>query len=289
MPEIVDEVNVGRWKEIATSARWSLRVLSQVRDPAEGSPFDEVNPIHTEKASDWCRGFLDASAEHMGHWADFAAPLKWHPEHVVNHTFRPTQTLARAAMESAAQAVWIMAPDRPYECARRHLCLIRWDYSEYRKSLPANRKHIAREQDKRLLDGVRQHFAEDQLRPPNYLSVLRDTASVVGRDPDEVEVIWRASSGSAHGKRWPAHALQRVTPGDEYEPGQFRTLLMPDPRAMTRALDIADALLTYGVSRFLQLSGTDFAAAHQDAMQWLQSVVPMTAGADSPASPDAPQ
>lgn len=119
--------------------------------------------------------------------------------------------------------------------------------------------------------------------------MLRDTASVVDRDPDEVEVIWRASSGSAHGKRWPAHALQRITPGEEYEPGQFRTLLMPDPEAMTRALDIADALLTYGVSRFLQLSGTDFAAAHQDAMQWLQSVVPMTAGADSPASPPAPE
>lgn len=178
-----------------------------------------------------------------------------------------------------------LAPDRPYVCARRHLCLIRWDNSEYRRSLPADRKHVARDQDQRLLEGVREHFAEHQLRPPNYLSVLRDTASVVDRDPDEVEVIWRASSGSAHGKRWPAHALQRVTPGEEYEPGQFRTMLMPDPNAMTRALDIADALLTYGVSRFLQLSGADFAAAHQDAMQWLQSVVPMSAASDSPVAP----
>ncbi|MGJ9412404.1 hypothetical protein ACHAAC_06805 [Aeromicrobium sp. CF4.19] len=288
MPEVVDEANVARWKEIATSSRWSLRVLSQVGDPADGSPFAQVNMVHTEKASDWCRGFLDASAEHMRHWADFAAPLKWHPDHVVTHTFRPTQTLARAAMESAAQAVWIMAPDDPNECIRRHLCLIRWDYSEYRKSLPADRKAIAREQDQRLLESVSAHFTEDQLRPPSYLSVLRETASVVRRDPDEVEAVWRASSGSAHGKRWAAHALQRVTPGEEYEPGQFRALLMPDPTAMTRALDVADALLTYGVSRFLQQSGADFAAAHQDAMQWLESVVPMRRGDDASVPGDDP-
>lgn len=274
MPEIVDEVNVLRWKEIATSTRWSQRVLSQVSDPADGSPFAEVNAMHTERVSDWCRGFLDASAEHMSHWADFAAPLKWHADHVVNHTFRPTQTLARAAMESAAQAVWIMSSNRSDECARRHLQLIRWDYSEYRKSLPQDRKHIAREQDRRLLEDVREHFAEDELRPPNYLSVLRETASTVDRDPDEVEAIWRASSGSAHGKRWPTLALQLAMPGEEFEPGQFRTLLMPDPDAMTRALSIADGLLTYGVSRFLQLSGADVTAAHQDAMQWLEAVVP---------------
>ncbi|GAA2736398.1 hypothetical protein GCM10009867_21000 [Pedococcus aerophilus] len=280
MREVVDEANVGRWKEIATSTRWTLRVLSQVGDPVDSSPFTTLNAVYPEKASDWCRGFLEASAEHMRHWADFAAPLKWHPDHVVTHTFRPAQTLARAAMESASQAVWIMSPNEAEECARRHLCLVRWDYAEYRKSLAQDEKHLARELDQRLLAAVQEHFPEEALRMPNYLTVLRETAGVVGRDPNEVESIWRASSGSAHGKRWPALTLQRSTPGREYEPGQFRTTIMPDPDAMTRALELADALLSYGAMRFLQLSGIDFMSAHQDAITWVESLLPRVDGVD---------
>jgi hypothetical protein len=277
MLEAVDDENLARWKVIATSTRWSMHVLSQVGDPTEASPFAKLDSLYAEKSSDWCRGFLGASVEHMRHWADFAAPLKWHPDHVVTHTLRPTQTLARAAMESAAQAVWVMAPNDSYECTRRHLCLIRWDYEEYRKSLPQDRKDIAREQDRRLLEHVREDFSEEQLRPPSYLSVLRDSASVVARGADHVEAVWRASSGTAHGKRWPALALQRLSPGEEFEPGQFRTLLMPDATAMTSALDIADAFLAYGVQRFVQFSGADFEALHADAMQWLETVIPRNA------------
>lgn len=73
-----------------------------------------------------------------------------------------------------------MAPDRPHECSRRHLCLIRWDYSEDRKSLPADRKHIAREQDERLLEVVREHFTEDQLRPTTCRCCVTRPAWLIG-------------------------------------------------------------------------------------------------------------
>jgi hypothetical protein len=124
----VDEPTLQRWKEFAASARWCSRVLSQVGDPLEQSNFRQVNDLYLpEKASDWCRGYLQAAVDHLEFWADFVAPLKFHPEHTVGHRFRPVQSLARAAMEAAAQAVWVMSADTPVESLRRHLSQIRWD------------------------------------------------------------------------------------------------------------------------------------------------------------------
>lgn len=279
----VDEESLQRWKEVAVGARWAARVLSQTGDPTPTSNFAAIDKLcPNEKASVWCRGYLDASVEHMSFWADFVAPLRFHPEHRVVHQFRPVQSLARAAIESSAQALWLLLGDGPKECARRHLSLMRWDVEELRKSLPLTQKVQAKDVDAGLVAMVAAVFTEDEIRPPaGYLYLIRDVASRIGRDPDESERIWRAASGSAHGKRWPAIELQTHVRGEEYEPGQFRSIAVPDPDAITRVVDLADQMLAKAVTVFLQYSGADFNAAHKDAIRWLASISPLKEGVDA--------
>lgn len=130
----VDEEVSRAWVEVAQGARLSSHMLSNIGDPADDSNFSVITAMYPwEKASDWCRSYLSAALEHLKLWADYAAPLKFHPQHEVTHSFRPAYTLARAALEASSQAVWMTASTSPRECAVRHLSLIRWDFEEHRK------------------------------------------------------------------------------------------------------------------------------------------------------------
>jgi hypothetical protein len=56
-------------------------ILQHIGDPPPESNFALVNSLYAnEKASDWHRSYLAAALEHLIVWADFAAPLKFHPE-----------------------------------------------------------------------------------------------------------------------------------------------------------------------------------------------------------------
>ena len=137
---VPSEVSVG-FTEVAQGARLTDRMVKACGDPSPGSNFAHVNDLYPfEKVSDRARHYVTAALEHMVMWADFAAPLKFHPDQTTTFTMRPTFALAPAALETAAQAVWLMDTQDPVECVRRHLRLIRWDLSEHRKMrLPPNR------------------------------------------------------------------------------------------------------------------------------------------------------
>ena len=278
----VGEAASRAWTEVAQGSRMSNHMLQAMPDPAPGSKFAKVNAEYPfEKASDWHRSYLAAALEHLILWADIAAPLKFHPEHEVTFSFRPAHTLGRAAMEAASQAIWVTSGDTAQECGRRHLSLIRWDYLEHRKSEsdPQVKARVA-ERDAVLLKRVADSFAEADLRPPSHLSVLRAAAPVAGLDPDKVEAVWRAASGAAHGKTWASLALQHVVPLDEYEPGQFRTLRVPDSGPMTEVLKVAEHMTAHGVLRHADFCGVDIAAILERARVWLAGVIPYREDAD---------
>ena len=278
----VDQEARQAWTEVAASARMSKHMLRSTGDPRPGSNFAQINDLYRfEKASDWHRSFLDAAVEHLVMWADFAAPLKFHADHAVTFTFRPAHTLARAALESASLAVWMSSGGTAEECARRHLSLIRWDFEEHRKSRSdASFKQRVKDADAELLRRVEGTFAEADVRPPSQLAVLRAAAPVTGIDPDEVESVWRAASGAAHGKTWTTLAMQHVALLDEYEPGHFRTLRLPDTAQMANSLRIADAMTTYGVLRHADFSGADIPQLLEEARFWLASVTPFRDASD---------
>src|ERR1700691_88410 len=93
----LDEENQRSWVEIAQSIRVSDRLLSQLSDPRDGSNFSQAEQwFPFEKVSVRARAYLEAALEHLLLWADHAAPLLFHPDHVTKFTLRPAHTLARA-------------------------------------------------------------------------------------------------------------------------------------------------------------------------------------------------
>jgi hypothetical protein len=242
-------------------------ILSQVGDPTRTSNFETINDHYPpERSSDWCREFLSAGLEHMVLWADHVAPLRFHEEAVVTHTFRPMQTLSRAAMESAAQAVWVMDGGSARDCARRHICLLLEDLDEQRKAATGDeRKSCLKRARQIVLDRLSPHLEKrDVGQFPGYMNVVKKAAAMLAAkgsadadlvDPAVVERLWRASAGSAHGKRWPSFELQIVDPGTEISAGRFEAHRAPDPVAISRILNLANSILTYGVLRFADFSG----------------------------------
>lgn len=271
------------WAEVANGARMTNHMLTSMPSLTAASNFAQIDAVYAyEKASDWHRAYLAAALEHLVVWADFAAPLRFHPEHEVTFTFRPAHTLGRAAMEAASQAVWMTAGGTAQECARRRLALIRWDYAEHRKSqADLTFKERIAQLDARLLDRASDVFDESDLRPPSHLTVLRAAAPVVGLDPDEVEEVWRAASGAAHGRNWASIALQHVVPLEEYEPGHLKTLRVPDPGPMTDVLRIAEKMTTYGVLRHADFRQADIGRMIEQSRLWLSSVIPFRDDADA--------
>lgn len=243
-------------------------------DPAPGSNFDQVNRLYPfEKVSDRARHYVSAAVEHMNMWADFVAPRKFHPEQTTLINMRPVYALSRAALETAAQAVWLMDTTDPIECVRRHLSLIRWDLQEHRKSRsdPEHKKRVTA-RDQELLGRVASVFTADQIRPPDgYLAVIKDACRPedlkLGRA--DAERVWRAMSGAAHGMYWTNLDLTIVEQGEEYEPGHFRTTALPDPDGMAEALNAAEKVVSYAALRFLDYMGADIAALMAKARQRL--------------------
>ncbi|MGP9684166.1 hypothetical protein, partial [Brachybacterium sp. AOP3-A1-3] len=183
------------------------------------------------------------------------------------------------AMEAASQALWITAGGTPRECARRHISLIRWDYEEYRKSgADIQFKKRVKERDENLLARVKSDFTESELKPPGHLQVLREAAPAAALNADHVEAIWRAASGAAHGRAWPALALQHVVPLREYEPGQYTTFRIPDTNAMTDVLNIADAITSRAVLDHAGSCGADVGKLIKDAGLALSRQIPLRDG-----------
>lgn len=279
----VDEKNTRAWTEIAQGARLHNHMFSAVADPAPGSNFEMINAIYPhEKASDWSRAYVVAAYEHLIHWADFIAPFKFHEDQTTRQTLRPAYTLARAALEASAQAVWMLEGGSVKECARRHLSLIRWDFDEHRKSKASDEdKQKVKDREAVLIERCAEIFTEPETRKPNgYLPVIRDAAQYIDTDPDELERIWRAASGAAHGKYWPSLDLQYVLLGDEYEPGHHRTTRVPDADGITEVLKVAYDMSSVASRRYAHHAGADVNALYIRARQWLIEQVTLKDDAD---------
>jgi len=89
------------WVAVAHGARLSARLLANVRQPTANSGFAQLDELYPfDSVAVFTRGYLSASLEHLLLWADYAAPLTFHPEQEVNFALRPAYTLARAALVS---------------------------------------------------------------------------------------------------------------------------------------------------------------------------------------------
>lgn len=68
-----------------------------------------------------------AAIDHLVVWANIVAPQTVFEGMIVRNPPRAHYTLARAGLESAAQAVWVLDPDASSERVHRHLRLLYHD------------------------------------------------------------------------------------------------------------------------------------------------------------------
>lgn len=248
---------IDRWKEIAVSARVHEYALARLDLPEPGSRVTHASRfVPGYPVDEWCRSFLTAAYDHLLLWADYTVPLGESDAQIVVR-LRPALTIARAAMESAAQAVWVLSATDPREMAVRHIRLFLWDLDEQQKAAttPEWKKTV---KDGRLASLAFLGIEEKDFKAPTYLDVIKGAAkwaAVVADDhrlddPAHVERVWRSCAGAAHGKRWPALELMTA-----YAAEDGTHVVGPDPAVITHALDIADAFASVGALTLAQKSG----------------------------------
>ena len=291
----VDREQSRSWVEVAHSARLMRDLLAETPPAIDGSPFNIIDEELPQSCEKWCRSYLSSALEHLGMWADYVAPLTFHPDAIAHHDARPAQTLARAALESASQAVWVMASRDPREVLRRHLSLVLADWAEQRKAeIDPERKADLKQQRLHLLDILKSHGVK--VEDPSYLTLVMEAAHEVRTnlsdgdlgDPGQIERLWRASAGSAHGKMWPSLEL-RVSVEVDGRPFSF-----PDADAMSAILVLANRVTQYGVLRFIDYAGHEPQLAERlraTSLRWYARI-PKVAGAperleDVPGYPPA--
>jgi hypothetical protein len=286
MPEeriLVDPETSREWVEVAQGARVSRHIFVNVTVPAKDSNFARARELYPFEAVDERgRAYIGAALEHLIMWADYVAPFKFHPEQETNFQQRPPYTLARAALEASAQAVWMLDTRDPIECIRRHLSLVRWDLQEHMRSkqTPAER-HAVEERDHELVKRVSNVFTEDLIRPPpGYLWVLRQACQAhdLNLQADHVERLWRAASGSAHGMYWPTQDLQTLVEL-RAEDGEIRQVRVADAHGIAEVLQAAYTMTQYAVLKFADFAGADIWSLMRAGRAWLESEITLREGA----------
>lgn len=269
---------------MAQGARLSWHIFVNVPPAAEGSNFFRARELYPFEAVDErARAYVGAALEHLMLWAEYAAPLKFHPEHECNFQQRPPYTLARAALEAAAQAVWMLDTRDPLECTRRHLSLIRWDLQEHKRSKSdRDEKEEVAARDRELIERVSEVFTADEIKPPpGYLWVLRHAcdASDLDLEADHVERLWRAASGSAHGMYWPTQELQKLVevPSDD---GGIRQIRVADTQGIAEVLQAAYKMTQYGVLKYADFAGAEIPSLMTASRSWLARKITLRDDAD---------
>lgn len=133
-------------------------------------------------------------------------------------------TLLRSALENAATALWLLAPDERDERVRRRLKLAGLDIHESARAqdlsgltpAPPGRLPAERREEIKQLAAARGLDPNAVLGRFSYAKVLREAAPVTSFDPDTLELLWMTGSGIAHGRTWATYSFldrQDVTAG----------------------------------------------------------------------------
>lgn len=270
-----------KWVATAHKARISQYMLRGMLDPAPSSQLASDDLLYRwEKCSAWCRGYLMAACDHLLLWANVVAPQEFPEGLIVDNHPRPYYALARAGLESACQAVWILDQPESSERGSRHLRLVYHDLRNMALSLEAvddERSEIARDRMRLLEERVSGDLDFNSIKKgePKYLGLVRECSSAVGLSSGELEAIWREASGAAHGKNWFQHVSSSVEVEEEFESGYFRARHQPDPAGVTRVMEAASGMTLHGTCRFAERSGFDFKEQYEAAFSRLISETPL--------------
>lgn len=257
---VVDATHLQRWKEAAVRVRVSAGVLERCGDPTPGSPLaiDDTNGLTGLALSDAAKSYLAAAVDNLTIWADLVMPRIFVEGVAVETPPRPHFTAARAGMECAAQAVWLVEPDDSATRIERLAALALADLEEMAKAAAHIGRNVRADVERRV-NALRNESTGPIKKAPGYVAMVRSAAGVGGVSPAEAEVLWRTASAAAHGKLWFAEATHSLTVGEEFSTGRFRAVRTPDVASVSATVTFATKVLEWGVCRFAQMSGLDVA------------------------------
>jgi len=273
---LVTGAHAASWRDTALTIRYLAQMLSRLSDPAPGSELagdDAAVTGHGEYPSDATRAQLDAAMENLSLWANVVSPMLFIDGVEVKNPPRPYFTLARAGLESAASAAWVLSPQDPSERADRHMRLVLEDLDQMRKALCLSDAAQADAVQLRI-DAARQAHPRAIQSAPSYVAMVRDAALRAGWDANGAEELWRMASAAAHGKRWFTGATHHTILGEEFSPGRHRAVHFPDPDKITEMVALATKVADWAVIRYGELAGAPLDELHRQCMQALQNNMP---------------
>jgi hypothetical protein len=279
--ERVSEEETTKWAAAAHTARVARYVLEEVVDPKPASMLAADDAAYRwEKCSAWTRAWLVAAIDHLILWANIVAPQRLFEGMIVQNPPRPYYTLARAGLESAAQAVWVLKEGDSAERVHRHLRLLYHDLRQmalaFERQGDSRAPHV-RDRMSALQTRVGGTYSFESIvkGEPKYSAMVRECATVISMQSDDLEVLWRGASAAAHGKNWFQHVGYSTEVGNEYEPGYFRAQLRPDPEAVTQSITAAANMTSYGVLLFVTRTGYQPQPLYAAAFTKLLSETPL--------------
>lgn len=282
----VDELTMRAWAEIALTIRTADIVVHSVTVPKPGSPFATTDELYLyESSSQWAREPLRSAVDHLNTWANHAVPLEQHDGQIVVHQgFRWTFTLVRAALEGAAQSMWLTQSKTTHECVARLIRTVRHDIHEETKAWVALGRDTGKLESRAHGHAERAEQWTQWGKPaqtlPAMVDLIRNGASYEGLEPSKLEAMWRVCSAAAHGKDWAIRELQVLTEGREWRPGQYHFMGYPDPVKLTTMLKDATEFLTRAMFRYLTRMGADVERELRSAMITAAERTPSTDGGD---------
>ncbi|UCN15837.1 hypothetical protein LFM56_05855 [Cellulomonas iranensis] len=270
----VDAGDIQIWKEAVTRVRLSQAVVEQCGDPMAGSALseDDASCPATAKISDAARGVLFAALDNLAMWCNAVAP-KVYVEGVPSESAsRPHFTLARAGIECAAQAGWLLEPEDRATRIERHLRLVLADMGEEQKAAGRHDPAVAAVLGERIAALKEDHGPIKAA--PAYLDMVRATAGRGGVTDDHAEVLWRTASAAAHGKAWFVGAAHITHLGEEFAEGRFRAVHEVNPRAISAVVGFASKLVLWATFQYVSRLGLDFPSLYSSGLAQVASDLP---------------
>jgi hypothetical protein len=137
---------------------------------------------------------LVAATDHLILWANVVAPQRPFEGMIIQNPVRPYYTLARAGMESAAQAVWVLKADEFAERVHPHLRLLYHDLRQmalaFEKQGDSRAAPSARERMSALQTRIGDAYTVESItkREPKCSAMVCECATTIGMQPDDLEV-----------------------------------------------------------------------------------------------------
>lgn len=285
----VPEEHTTTWTANAHIVRMCELVLERTVDSLPQSSLGQADAIYQwEKVSVWARNYLLAAAEHLSLWADLVAPYDCPPDAVNAVRMRPYLLLARSGIEAAAHAIWLLDVPTMPECVQRHVRLMHRDFNLHKKALEARGDDISRIAGRITL--LKERAAElpfatsPKHSPPGYEKLVRNAATVTGNDEGQWAYLWNAASGAGHGQNWFGIEGFNLLPSQEYQPGHFRALSIPDPVFITETIEAAALCLHWGTARWLIMGGHGPDLLQEAKIEILDKMPKNTGPAEPPAA-----